>query len=309
MRNAFAQELVECAARDERVILLAGDIGNRLFDAFQARFPGRFFNCGVAEANMMSMAAGLALGGLRPVVYTIAPFVTYRCYEQIKIDVCYNAAPVVIVGVGAGLGYAGLGPTHHSLEDIAALRVLPDMSVVCPADAHETRAALRDALSAPRPIYLRIGKKGEPLVHATEPPFRIGEALPLRTGVDVALLSTGTILPDVLAAADQLYKHDVDVGVVHFHTVKPLDAAALRRLATTCKLLVTVEEHSLIGGFGSAVAEWMADEGVGRRLVRMGTPDAFFHEAGETEHARHRLGLSSEAIAARVLQALAPREA
>ncbi|MDP2342923.1 MAG: transketolase C-terminal domain-containing protein [Deltaproteobacteria bacterium] len=307
MRNAFAKELVECAARDERVILLAGDIGNRLFDTFQARFPGRFFNCGVAEANMMSVAAGLALGGLRPVVYTIAPFVTYRCYEQIKIDVCYNSAPVVIVGVGGGLGYAGLGPTHHSLEDVAALRVLPDMSVVCPADAHEVRGALRDALAIPRPVYLRIGKKGEPVVHASEPEFTIGTAMTLRPGDDVTLISTGTVLPDVMVAADRLKEQGVAAGVVNFHTIKPLDTATLRRLATSAPLLVTVEEHSLIGGLGSAVAEWMADEGVGCRLVRMGTPDAFFHEAGETEHARHRLGLDAAAIVARVTSALKPR--
>ena len=305
MRNAFAKEIVACAERDAGVVLLVGDIGNRLFDPFQARFKERFFNCGVAEANMMSAAAGLALGGFRPVVYTIAPFVTYRCYEQIKIDVCYNGAPVVIVGVGGGLGYAGLGPTHHSLEDVAALRVLPELDVVCPADSYEVALALRDALAAPRPVYLRIGKKGEPLVHESEPAhFKIGEAIVLRRGGDVALIGTGPILHEVLAAADLLKERGVATTVVDLHTVKPLDAKVLRAVATSCKLLVTIEEHSIIGGTGSAVAEWMADENVSRRLLRLATPDAFFHEAGDTEHARERLGLSAELIASRVMTLL-----
>ena len=182
MRNAFARELEAIAERDARVMLLSGDIGNRMFDKFKGKFPDRFLNCGVAEQNMMGVAAGLALCGWRPVCYTITPFVTTRCLEQIRVDVCYHQAPVVVVGVGAGLAYAELGATHHACEDIAFLRALPGMTVLCPADPMETGPALRAAMALESPTYLRLGKKGEPNVHEAPPePFEIGRALPVRS--------------------------------------------------------------------------------------------------------------------------------
>ena len=202
MRDAFAQELTLAAGEDPRVVMLSGDIGNRLFDKYKAAHPGRFFNCGVAEANMVTLAAGLAREGLRPIVYTITPFVTMRVMEQIRLDLCYHELPVIVVGVGAGLSYSALGPTHHSMEDIACLRALPKMTVVCPGDPVEGRLALRAALKIEKgPVYLRMGKKGEPVVHREAPDFRIGRALVLKPGRDVALLATGTILPEALAAA------------------------------------------------------------------------------------------------------------
>src|SRR3954466_2919798 len=174
MRNEFAAEITRLAAEDERVVLLSGDIGNRLFDDFKAKCPGRFLNCGVAEANMMGVAAGMAMSGLRPVCYTITPFLTYRCMEQIRIDVCYHHVPVVIVGTGAGLSYASLGATHHSCEEMGMLRLIPGLAVVAPADQVEVRAALKAALEYPGPVYMRIGKKGEPVVHQAIPEFKIG---------------------------------------------------------------------------------------------------------------------------------------
>ena len=310
MRNAFAKELYALARDDDRVVMMSGDIGNRLFDSFQKDFGARFFNCGVAEANMMTVAAGMALGGLRPVVYTIAPFVTYRCYEQIKIDVCYQNAPVVIVGVGGGLGYAGLGPTHHSLEDCAVMRVLPGMAVVCAADAEEVRGALRAAMRLSNPTYIRIGKKGEPNIHTNlhdrPSDFQIGRSISLRTGTDVALLGCGAVLPSVLEAADVLLRDGVSCTVQSFHTVKPLDEDALSNAFQSHRLVVSIEEHSLIGGLGSAIAEWKIDRFVGGKLLRLGTPDVFFHEAGETHHARERLGLSPHAIVATVKKAMPP---
>src|SRR5262245_50146263 len=166
MRNAFADELTKLGRADDRVVMLSGDIGNRLFDKFKDACPDRFYNCGVAEANMMGVAAGMALSGLRPVAYTITPFITTRCLEQIRVDVCYHNVPVTIVAVGAGMAYASLGPTHHACEDISLLRSLPNMKVVCPADAHEVRAAMRAAMHQDGPVYIRLGKKGEPNVHA-----------------------------------------------------------------------------------------------------------------------------------------------
>ncbi len=306
MRNAFADELTRLGAEDRRVVLLSGDIGNRLFDKFRAAHPDRFYNCGVAEQNMTGLAAGMALSGLRPITYTIAPFVTTRCLEQIRTDVCYHEAPVIIVAVGAGLAYAGLGPTHHACEDIALLRALPNMVVLCPGDAWEVRAAMRAALAQDRPVYIRMGKRGEPKVHAEIPlDFAIGRALVIREGRDVCLLSTGNMLPEVIAAADHLAMHDIAAEVVSWHTVKPLDTEYLQAAFDRFGLVATVEEHSRIGGLGGAVAEWAMDQPAApRRLLRFGTPDRFFKQSGEQEFARAALGLDAEAIAAGVRAAL-----
>ena len=301
MRNAFAEEMTRIAAERKDLVLLSGDIGNKLFDQFKNVAPDRFFNCGVAEANMMSVAAGMALTGLRPVVYTITPFITARCLEQIRNDVCYHDVPVVIVGVGSGLGYASLGPTHHSCEDIAMLRCLPNMTVVCPADPLETRALLCEALNQKRPTYLRIGKKGEPAVHKTLPALSIGQALPMRDGTDACLLSTGVMLPIALEAAEALAEAGISTGVINFHTVKPLDEGTLHRVFTQIPIIATIEEHSIIGGLGSAVAEWLADHCEARaQLCRIGTNDAFFHESGGTRHARSHFGLTAKSIAGRI---------
>ncbi len=298
MRNAFAAEITELAVADPRVVLLSGDIGNRLFDSFRDRCPGRFYNCGVAEANMIGMAAGMALSGLRPVAYTITPFITTRCLEQIRVDVCYHHVPVTIVGVGGGLSYASLGPTHHSCEDIALLRALPNMAVVCPADAVEVRLAVRAACQRPSGVYIRLGKKGEAVIHKTPPQFAIGKAITIREGREVCLLSTGNMMPEALAAAERLERDGVSTRVASFHTVKPLDTNYLEECFYNFPLVATVEEHSLIGGFGSAVAEWLADRPRQRAtLFRFGTRDEFLHESGEQEHAREHFGLTAEQIA------------
>jgi transketolase len=285
--------------------VLSGDIGNRLFDNLKAKCPGRFFNCGVAEANMMGMAAGLALSGLRPLCYTIAPFVTYRCLEQIRVDVCYHHVPVVIVGTGAGFSYAGLGATHHSCEEMGMLRLLPGLAVVAPADAAEARGALRAAFRQDDPVYIRIGKKGEPVVHQSEPAFEIGKAIPLREGKDAALLCAGTILPVGLAAADLLEREGISTYVASFHTIKPLDVNVLAEVFGRCKVVGTVEEHSILGGLGGSVAEWKCEADAPGRLLRFGAADEFLHETCEQDEAREHFGLTAEAIAGRVKQSLA----
>ena len=297
MRNAFAAEITALAAEDERIVLLSGDIGNRLFNNYKDQCPGRFFNCGVAEANMMSMAAGMAMSGLRPVTYTITPFITTRCLEQIRVDVCYHHVPVIIVGVGAGLSYASLGATHHSCEDIAFLRMLPHMKVVCPGDAVEVRLALREALKDNDPVYLRLGKKGEPVIHTEEPEFKIGKSIVMQEGRDVCLLSTGNLLPTAVEAGKLLKAKGVSARVVSFHTVKPLDEEMLTDAFQNFRIVATIEEHSVLGGFGGSVAEWLADQLQARaRLYRFGTPDMFIHEATEQERERERFGLTPEAI-------------
>jgi transketolase len=306
MRNAFADELTKLGDEDSRIVMLSGDIGNRLFDKFKARHPSRFFNCGVAEANMMGVAAGMAMNGLRPVAYTITPFVTTRCLEQIRTDVCYHEAPVTIVAVGAGLAYSGLGPTHHACEDIAFLRSIPNMVVICPGDAFEVRAALRASMQQDRPVYIRMGKKGEPVVHGGPVAnFQIGKAIPVSDGTDVCLLSTGNMLPEAIEAAHKLKEKGISAQVVSFHTVKPLDEAFLKDAFDRFTLVSTIEEHSLIGGFGAAVSEWLVDSGTSNRnFLRFGTPDAFFKKSGEQEYAREMLGLSAHQIAEKIIHAL-----
>lgn len=301
MRNAFADEITKLGAADPRVVLLSGDIGNKLFDKYKLAAPGRFLNCGVAEANMMSMAAGMALSGLRPVIYTITPFTTTRCFEQIRVDVCYHKAPVIIVGTGAGLSYAELGPTHHSLEDLALLRSLPDMTVFAPCDEVELRLGLRAGLQQGGPMYMRIGKKGEPVIHAKAPDLRLGKAITVREGAHVCLISTGTMMPVVLAAADLLAGSGVSARVESFHTVKPLDTAQLTDLFARFPLVAIVEEHSRLGGLGGSIAEWFAgEEAPHGRMLCFGTDDVFMHEVGTQDYARRKFGLTADNIAERV---------
>mgnify|MGYP006280280241 CR=1 FL=1 len=305
MRNAFADELTKLGNADARLMMLSGDIGNKLFDKFKAAHPDRFINCGVAEQNMTGFAAGLAMSGLRPVTYTITPFVTTRCLEQIRTDVAYHDLPVTIVSVGAGLAYAGLGPTHHACEDIAFLRAIPNMVVLCPGDAWEVRAALQQVLKQDKPAYIRMGKKGEPLVHGSLPDFEIGKALPVKAGTKIALLSTGNMLAEAMEAGNILEAAGHSTEVVSFHTVKPLDQDYLRHAFEKFSLVATIEEHSLIGGFGSAVAEWVVDHEIQtKKLLRFGTPDSFFKKSGEQEFAREELGLTAHAIAHRILNIL-----
>ena len=305
MRNAFAKAVTELGDQYPELVMMAGDIGNRLFDRFKEKHPTRFYNCGVAEANMTGVASGLAASGLRPITYTITPFNTVRCLEQIRLDVCYPNLPVIVVGTGSGLSYAGLGATHHSMEDIAILRTLPNMHVVCPADSVEVRLAVEDALRLGRPTYIRLGKKGEPLVHQADPVFEIGRGIVMREGSDVAILSVGTMLEAALKSADQLQQAGVSTKVISLHTVKPLDDQLLDALFAEQKLVVVLEEHGLTGGAGSAVLEWgNARRAALDKLICIGAPDRFLSACGDQDQARAMYGLVPEKIAQRILDRL-----
>ena len=301
MRDAFAKEITELAGQDPHLVLLMGDIGNHLFDRYKERYPERFYNCGVAEANMIGVAAGLAACGFHPVCYTITPFATTRCLEQIRVDLCYHHMPVMVVGTGAGLSYASLGATHHSCEDIAMLRVLPGMKVLCPGDPLEVRACLRVALREKGPIYMRIGKKGEPVIHPQLPHIEIGKCIVVRKGDMVGLLNSGNTLPLALDVATRLDSFGISTEVVSFHTVKPLDENYLEDAFTRFQLVATVEEHSVLGGFGGSVAEWLSEQdSVKAKLIRFGTFDEFLHVAGDQLYARSFFGLTSESIASKI---------
>ena len=298
MRDAFATEMTALATKRKDIILLSGDIGNRMFDRFKEVAPERFLNCGIAEANMMSLAAGMALSGLRPVIYTITPFTTTRCLEQIRVGVAYHQAPVVIVGTGSGLSYAELGPTHHSLEDMAILRTLPGLNVLAPADSAELVAQLREALDSPYPTYMRIGKKGEPLLHGEDAQLGIGKANLLRDGTDLLVLGVGPILGEALKAAEALSNTGISVAVASLGGVKPLDAAFLEAMAGRFPHWLSLEEHGITGGLGSALLEWLADrDGQAISLRRLGVPDVFLHELGNQAYTRRQLGLDAQGLA------------
>lgn len=304
MRNAFAQELHSLAKNDPRIVLLSADIGNRLFDPMKADCPEQIFNTGVAEANTVGMATGLAMSGLLPVAYTITPFITLRCLEQIRDDVCYHNVPVTLVGTGSGLSYASLGPTHHSLDDIAVIRPFPNIRIFAPADAHEVRSVLRAIVADPGPSYIRIGKKGEPEIHQEPPEIEIGQPLTIRQGSDVCILSVGTMIAEALEAATLLEKEGVSVRVVNVLTVKPYPTDFVERLAADFPLVATVEEHGLAGGFGAATGEAILDHDLDVRLIRFGAEAKYLHTAGSQDYAREFYGLRSKDIAKGILAKL-----
>lgn len=306
MRDAFAKTLTELGRDDKQLVLLSGDIGNRMFDKFKDENPERFYNCGVAEANMVSVAAGLAMSGFRPWVYTIASFLTYRPWEQIRVDVGYHELPVVFVGTGAGLSYASNGPTHHSLEDLALFRSLGGFHIAAPGDALEVSACVRELQRTQNPAYLRLGKKGEPKVHTSVPSCPIGKARPMRDGRAAAILSTGNLLPCAIEACTKLAARGIEVAHWHFPWVLPLDIAAVAEAFTHFPLVVTAEEHCVDGGFGSLVAEWRAEQtGSLGRLLRCGTPRRFIHETTEQDHARTECRIDGPGLAAQLEAALA----
>ena len=306
MRNAFARAMTELAQERSDVCLLSGDIGNRMFDRYKEVAPTRFLNCGIAEGNMMSMAAGMALSGLRPVTYTITPFTTTRCLEQIRVGVAYHQAPVVIVGTGSGLSYAELGPTHHSLEDMALMRTLPGLNVVAPADSSELVSQLREALNSSYPTYMRIGKKGEQPLHGEAAQLGIGKANLLREGSDLLVVGVGPILAEALHAAEALAVDGLSVAVANLGGVKPLDDEFLEVMVKRFPRWLSLEEHGITGGLGSALLEWFAERnGPCIHLKRLGVPDAFLHELGNQSYSRQILGLNASGLAQTFRQELA----
>jgi transketolase len=298
MRTAFIDTLCQCAAQDERVWLLTGDLGFSVLERFAQQFPGRFLNVGVAEQNMTGLAAGLALSGRVVFTYSIANFPTLRCLEQIRNDVCYHHANVKIVCVGGGYAYGPQGYTHHGLEDLAVMRCLPDMTVLAPGDPAEVAQAVNALIQHDGPAYLRLGKAGEPRVHDLSPSFTIGRAITVRAGDDATLIATGGMLKRAVDAADALRHEGIAVRVLSMHTLKPLDDDAVLAAAKETGAIVTLEEHSTIGGLGSAVADVIATHGDIPKLpfVKLAAPDTIAHQIGSQDFLLRRVGDPVETI-------------
>jgi len=296
MRNAFSNALVEAARRDPRVLLLTGDHGYALFDEFRKAVPGQYINAGIAEQNMVGVAAGLAKAGFRPVVYGLAAFVPVRVLEQIKIDVCYEQLPVVFIGDGAGLVYSTLGTSHQSFEDIACLRAVPHLDILSPCDAAETTACMQAAFERGSTVYLRMGKSDVGGVHAAVPKLARGGLLQVREGKGaVSFIATGSMVRTALQVAEA-----ADAAVWSAPWVHPLDATQLGGIAGRSRALVTFEEHSQRAGLGSCVLEALA-ETAPLPVLRIGIGERFSQTAGSWAHAIREHGLDQPAVAARVL--------
>lgn len=303
MRNAFLDTLFELAQQDERVVFITGDLGYRVVEKFMEQRPRQFLNAGVAEQNMTGLAAGMALSGKIVFTYSIGNFPTMRCLEQIRNDVCYHEANVKIVTVGGGFAYGPMGVTHHAIEDLAVMRAIPGLMVVAPGDPVETRAATRAITAHPGPCYLRLGKAGEPTVHPGPIEFQLGKAIRFREGRDLTLISTGGMLQTAAKAAERLATQGIQTRVLSMHTLKPLDESAALAAARETGCVATLEEHSVNGSLGSAVAELLAETwDVKVPFKRIGMPPIFSPHIGSQEYMLQKHGLNDEAVAAVLLK-------
>jgi transketolase len=304
MRKAFINSLCELARSDERICLIIGDLGFSVVEPFGEEFPNRFLNAGVAEQNMMSMAAGWSLSESKIVfVYSIANFPTFRCFEQIRNDVCYHKANVKIVSVGGGLTYGSAGFSHHAIEDLAIMRALPGMVVSAPADAYETTAITHLAIDIEGPFFIRIGKNNEPPVHDKACSFEVGEPIFYRKEGSILFVSTGTLTSEVIQAASLLEKRNLKAAVIGMPVLKPLDEEGLKESLQTKVAVVTVEEHSGFGGLGSVISEIIADNNINIPLLRIHLPE-FINHVGSQDELRRLYEIDKEAIASRALEFL-----
>jgi transketolase len=306
VRTAFLDELYTLAKADSRIVFVTGDLGFSVVERFQAELPAQFVNAGVAEQNMTSLAAGMALCGKVVFTYSIANFPTLRCLEQVRNDVCYHEADVKVIAVGGGFAYGAMGASHHATEELGVMRMMPGMVVVAPADPQEARAATRALVEHRGPCYMRLGKAGEPAVHAGAIELRLGRAIEVRPGSDLTLIATGGMLKPAVSAAEALADRGLQARVLSMHTLKPLDEEAVRRAARETGAILTCEQHSVIGGLGSAVAEVLAElDGPRVRFRRLGLPSAFAPQVGSQTwlEAQHGLDEAGVLHAAEVLLA------
>ncbi|WP_221091163.1 transketolase family protein [Deinococcus aquaedulcis] len=296
MRDAFSSELVRLAQSDPRIRMLTGDHGYALFDEFRRTCPQYFINAGIAEQNMVGVAAGMAQAGLRPLVYGLSAFVPVRVLEQIKLDVCYVGLPVTFIGDGAGVVYSALGSSHQSTEDIAALRALPGIDIYSPADAYEMRACMQLAYERARPAYIRMGKADLGSVHTQVPEFEAGELLQVDRGEgDISFIATGSMA----ITARQLAAHYPTRGVWTAPMIKPISEAQVTQIARNSRLIVVLEEHATAGGLGSLVSEIVTARAP-TYVCRIGIEDRFSEFCGTYDYLMHEHGLNLEAVREKV---------
>lgn len=305
MRDTFVRTLIELAKNDKKIELITGDLGFGVLKPFWEQVPDQFTNAGIAEQNMTTVAAGMALEGKTVFTYSIGNFPTLRCLEQIRNDCAYHNANVKIVCVGGGFVYGSLGMSHQATEDLAILRALPDVVVMAPADLVEAEEATKAIAVYPGTCYLRLGRGGEKRIHDKIENFQIGKAIKVKDGEQAAIFSTGAIFEEVQDAYDILKEKGYAPAVYTFPTVKPIDKEVIRQCAKDFDLIVTCEEHNIVGGFGGAVAEVIAEmRGSRAGLLRIGLDDMYATRVGNQKYLRDQYGMSAPKIAARIEEAL-----
>lgn len=301
MPKPFPELLLELAREDSRICGVSCDCWGFL-QPLAREFPERAIEIGIAEQNLIGVAAGLALRGKIPFAIGMNPFVTMRCFEQIRTDLAYGARNVkVIGGYGSGVSFGGWGCTHHAIEEIGLMRLIPTLTAIFPADAYETEQAVRAAAATEGPFYISLAGGELPLDPSLERSFEVGKAAVLREGHDVTLLGTGPAVSEALRGGEELANHGVSARVLSMPTIKPLDREAILRAAAETRLLLTIEEHTVIGGLGGAVAEVLAEAGSGTPLKRLGLQDTFALMVGSYEDVKERYGITAKAIVRQVL--------
>jgi len=304
MRTKFISTLTELAERDDRIFLLVGDLGYSVVEIFQKKFPDRFFNVGVAEQNMMGVAAGLALSGKIVFTYSFANFTTFRCLEQIRNDICYHNLNVKIIGIGSGFTYGPSGMSHHGTEDLAIMSVLPNMTIISPCDPVEMDLAIKACVKWDGPCYIRVRKAGEPTLHKNSPDFRIGKGIIVQDGEDITLIATGWILNNVIKAARLLEAHNIQSRIISMHTIKPLDEALILDSAQKTRGVMTIEDQN-IAGLGSAVGRVLiSSRKCAVPFTAIGLTDQYSYDVGSEEYHLIKSKLTPESICTAAINTL-----
>jgi|TARA_B110000008_G_scaffold278085_1_gene320924 transketolase len=298
MRNTCLNEVYQLAKKNEKILFIGSDLGAGTLSSMKYEMPEQFFMEGISEQHIIGMSAGLAMEGFIPYVNSIAPFLTRRCYEQVLIDLCLHDLPVRLIGNGGGVVYAPLGPTHLAVEDLAIFRAIPNMTIIAPCDAEEMHRLMPMTVDWPHPIYIRLAKGGDKVVSNPDLDFEIGKAILMRPPKDGLFITTGVMAQKALEASSQLLLEGIDCGVLHMHTVKPLDHNALINLIPKVNAVVTIEEHYRIGGLGSAVLETCSDliPKHTSKITRLGFPDKFADQYGSQETLTNYWGINVESI-------------
>lgn len=308
MRDTFVKTLVEIGKSDKNVHLITGDLGFGVLKPFWEELPNQFTNVGIAEQNMTSFAAGMALEGKIVFTYSIGNFPTLRCLEQIRNDCAYHNANVKIVCVGGGFVYGGLGMSHHATEDLAIMRALPDLVVLAPCDIEETIYATKSIYQHEGTCYLRLGRGGEKKIHDRIENFKIGKAIKVKDGKKVVIFSSGSIIDEVIEASDLLVLNGINPAIYTFPTIKPIDEETIIDSLNQYDLIVTVEEHNIVGGFGSAISEVLAEFPIPRAsLLRIGINDKYSSIVGSQKYLRDVYGMSSRKIKEKIIDKIEGR--
>jgi len=301
MRDAFFDELYPIAMKDKNIIVISADMGAPALDKFRENLAEQFVNVGIAEQNMINVATGLALEGKKVFVYAIMPFATLRCYEVIKVNLSLMNIPVTIIGVGAGFGYDDSGPTHHSTEDISIMRALPNMTVLSPSDSTMAARFARISCQMPTPNYVRLDRQVLPLLYQPDADFTDGLNV-LRTGDDLCIIATGNMVHIALEVSDKLKKHAINAGIIDLYRIKPINQKLLLNSLEQVKRIVTLEEHLLSGGLGSAVLETLADSDKTIPVKRIGIQDKYLYAYGSRKNIQSICGLDVDSVAKTTLE-------